>query len=490
MSTEEDAGYEELEARDPEVAKDFEFTRRRLLASGATIGAAAFLAACGSSSKSSGGGSAATTTSGGGASSTSAATTTSSGGGSAASGLGGQLQGILGTPKNLIAKGPGTFKVAGQFALTGAGSIYGVLQSDGFKYGAEHVKAWSNGKLDMTGATYYDNKSGVPAAEASAGRQAGLSKVPVLINSYIFGFGAVIPYAKQFKMFCPDPGGGQGPVPGPWAGAPYCYGFRAAYPTDPLDGIVKYVTTKYPTKKNWVVVQPVIAPAYNDAVTAYANKLFAQYSGLKVVGAVQAPLGATDYSATVQKIKALNPDVVLWTNFGTDPGYCAREMSSQGVTALNCSVDFTATAAKIAGSAYKGWLMGFDYLNSNNPPNDWSKFFVKNWAKDHGGQVANFYNAGDYITAFAVAELMDRILGAGGDISDGSQYVKQLEANPSFDHVYGGSGSTIGKIVIDTTTHSPKSLEMLMFEAQGTGNIKDIKPLATYNIKAADFKLL
>lgn len=458
------------------------FTRRRLLAAGATAGAGALLAACGGSSKSS-------SSSSSSAAASSGSSSSSSSGAAPASGVGAELTTILGKPSNVLAKGPGQFKVAGQFALTGAGSIYGLLQSDGFKYGAEHVKAWTNGKLDMT-TTYYDNKSGIPAAEAAAGRQAGLSKVPVFVNSYIFGFGAILPFAKQFKMFCPDPGGGQGPIPGPFAGAPYCYGFRAAYPTDPLDGIFKYLTMKFPTKTKWVTVQPVIAPPYNNAVKAYEDNLFKQYPKLKYLGEVQAPLGATDYSATVQKIKAMNPDVVVWTNFGTDPGYCAKEMVAQGVNVINGAVDFTPTGAKIAGSAYKGWYMGFDYLNTVTPPNDWSTLFIKNWEKDHGGQVPDFYNAGDYVTAFAVATLMDRIIGAGGNINDGAQYVKQLDADPSFDHVYGGHGSTIGKIVIDTTTHSPKELQMLLFEALGTGNVKDIKPLATYNIKAADFKLV
>jgi hypothetical protein len=125
-----------------------------------------------------------------------------------------------------------------------------------------------------------------------------------------------------------------------------------------------------------------------------------------------------------------------------------------------------------------------------NPPNDWSKFFVTNWEKDNGGAVPGFYNASDYITAFAVAILMDRIIGFGGDIHNGADYVKALESDPVFPHVYGGHGSTLGTLAIDTGTHSPKSIPMLVFEALGTGNVKDIKPLATYNINGADFLLL
>jgi branched-chain amino acid transport system substrate-binding protein len=451
-------------------------TRRRFMSrsalAGSALAAGGLLAACGSDDNND--------TAAGGDAATAPA---------AGSGVADELQKILGKPANILSKGPGTLKVAGQFALTGAGSIYGQLQSDGWKYGAQHVAEWTGGKLKFD-TKYYDNKSGVPQAEAAAGRQAGLSGVPVLVSSYIFGFGAITPFSKQYKMFTPDPGGGAGPIPGPFAGAPYCYGFRASYPTDCLDGIVKSFTEEFPDKKRIATVQPVIAPPYNNAVKDYEDKLFQQFN-VQHVGEQLAPLGANNYSATVQKLKQLNPDIVIWTTFGTDVAYQAKEMRRQGLgDVLNAAVDFNPTLAKLAGPALKDWYFGFDYLNTVDPPSDWTKFFVENWKKDHNGVLPSFYNAADYITAFAVAELIDRILESGGDIHNGDDYVKALEQDPSFPHVYGGKGSELGKIVIDTKTHSPKAITMLLFQAEGTGNVKDIKPLATYNVKAAEYAKL
>ncbi|QEC49278.1 amino acid ABC transporter substrate-binding protein [Baekduia soli] len=453
-------------------------TRRRFVArtaaAGSMVAAGGVLAACGSSKKSSG--SDVSSTVGSGSKPKPAA---------AGSATGQELQKILGKPTNLLAKGPGTFKIAGQFAISGAGSVYGLQQTAGFKYGAQHVAEWTNNKVQFD-TKYYDNKSGVPQAEAAAGRQAGLSKVPVLISSYIFGFGAIVPFAKQYKMFTPDPGGGAGPIPGPFAPQPYCYGFRAGYPTDCLDGIFKYLSETFPSKKKYVLVQPVIAPPYNNAVSDYTKKLYSQY-GVQKAGELLAPLGATDYSSTIQKVKQLNPDVVIWTTFGTDPAYQAKEMLRQGVKCINAGVDHTSVVTKLAGAAWKDWYFGFDYLDVNGP-SPWTKFFVENWKKDHNGETPNYYNAGDYITAFAVATLMERILAAGGDINNGDDYVKALEADPSFPHVYGGTATEVGKIVIDPKTHSPSALTMQLFQDKGTGNVADITPLATYGIKAADFQ--
>src|SRR4051812_49900077 len=92
-------------------------------AAGGALAAGGLLAACGGGDDST---SAATT--GGGGSTTATAT-----GGA----LGDQLKKILGEPKNLLKEGPGNFKIVGSWALTGQGSIYGKLQSEGFLFGCE-----------------------------------------------------------------------------------------------------------------------------------------------------------------------------------------------------------------------------------------------------------------------------------------------------------------------------------------------------------------
>ncbi len=447
-------------------------TRRRFLrnsaSAGATMAAGGLLAACGSSSK--------TTTS---AATSGPATTTA---------LGTELQTILGKPQNLLTKGPGTIKVGAQLPLTGAGAEYGKLQGDGWRFGLTHMQAWSGGRLSFA-TTYYDNQSGVPAAEAAAGRQAGLSNVPFLLSSYIFGFGAIFPYIKQYKMFSPDPGGGTGPIPGPFTAAPYAYGFRAPYPTGMMDGIVKYLKQKFPTKTKWASVQPVIAPPYNDAVLAYEKQLFASH-GIDHVGEVLAPLGATNYASSIEKVKGLNADVVLWSTFGTDIAYQAKQMQSAGVNVVNAAVDFIPNVVALAGPAYKDWYFGLDYLNYVNPPSPWGKFFLREWKAAHGGALPAYYNAGDYVTAMATAMIIDRIVGFGGDVHNGDDYVKALEMDATFPHVYGGGVGANGRMVIDKTTHGPDAIPLLLFQGQGTGNVADITPLATYNLHGTDFKAI
>jgi branched-chain amino acid transport system substrate-binding protein len=408
------------------------------------------------------------------------------GGGNAPSGadLGKQLQDILGTPKNLLAKGPGNFNVIGSWPLTGPGSIYGKLQSEGFKFGADHVEAWSNGKLKFQ-VEAVDNGGGDPQKSVANARQAGLAKEAIFPTSYIFGFGAQPALIAQYKMLSLDPGGGTGPLA---IGLPYCYGFRASYPQDLVPGLLQTITRLNSDASKLAVVDAEVNADYNSSNEDFVRGA-APKAGLNLVSYTTAPLGQTDYSAVISKVKESSPDVAVFLNFGTDVGYCAREVQRQALDTVNGGVDFTPDGAQIAGPAFKDWIFSHDYINVTNPPSDFAKLFVTSWEDENGDPPEN-YNAAYYAAAFAYAIMMDRILGFGGDINDGADYVKALDQDPSFPHVYGGSGKTTGAIVINPKTHTPTSIPILAFRAEGTGSTQDITLLATYDIGGAKYQVL
>lgn len=441
-------------------------SRRNFLGAGAAVGGALLmgdlLAACGGGSETS---------------ASSAATTSSS------KQLGDSLRTILGEPQNLLAKGPGEFDINGMLALSGPSSIYGKLQTEGIEMGIEHVEAWTNGKLKFN-FTGLDHKGADPQASVQAARSAGQSGSPLLYSSYSWGFGAAVPLIEQAKILSLDPGGGTGPT---LQGVPYCYGTRANWPTDPQDGLTKMILKENPEAENWLLVQPEIAPEYNDAVTKYMEKLYAR-EGVNFLGTELAPIGQTDYATVIQKVKEKDPDVVVFMTFGPDPAYQAKEVIRQGVDAIFGCNEFTPDAVKLAGSAYKDWYFGFDYINALDPPNDWTKLFVEQF-EGQRGEAPGYYQAGFYVTTFIFARLMDAVLGAGDDIMSGDAYVKALSGNPSFPHVYGGEGDVLGELVIDLKTHSPSSIPMIGFQSEGDGSIDGIVPLATYNIGGRDFQL-
>jgi len=175
--------------------------------------------------------------------------------------------------------------------------------------------------------------------------------------------------------------------------------------------------------------------------------------------------------------------------FGVDPGYQAREVRRQQMGGIFACSERQKETVEVAGDAFEDWYFGFDSLNVENPTNDWTELFVEEFAKTDQG-TPGIYEAGYYVNAFAHAFLMDRVIGAGGDITQGSAYVEALEADPSFPHVYGGDGSTLGEMVLDLETHSPSAIPMIAFQDNGSGEYEDITQLATYDIGGENFKLL
>jgi ABC-type branched-subunit amino acid transport system substrate-binding protein len=396
--------------------------------------------------------------------------------------LGQQLRDILGEPRNLIAEGPGNFDITGSWPLTGPGSVYGELQSEGFRYGAEHVAAWTNGKLRFQ-AEAVDNAGGDPQKSVANARGAGLAREPIFVTSYIFGFGAQPALIAQYKMLSLDPGGGTGPLA---QGLPYCYGFRASYPQDLVDGLLETITRENSDASTLAVVDAEINADYNGANEEFSRGA-AQRAGLELVSFSTAPLGQTDYASVISAVKEDDPNVVVFLNFGTDVAYCAREVQRQALDATYGGIDFTPDGAQVAGPAFRDWIFSHDYINVTDPPSDWSKLFVDSWESDNGNPPEN-YNAAYYASAFAYAIMMDRILGFGGDIQNGADWLRALEQEPTFPHVYGGNGSQIGEIVLDPETHSPTSIPILGFRAEGTGSTEDITLLAEYDIGGRNYQ--
>jgi branched-chain amino acid transport system substrate-binding protein len=443
-------------------------SRRRFLASAAAVGGALatgnVLAACGDDDE--GGG-------GGGASS-----------GKVDKQLGDRLRGILGEPENLLAKGPGAFQTSAMFGLSGTGAGTGKAQQNGHVFGVEHVRAWTDGKLDLQ-TKYYDHKSGDPKASSNAVRQSGLDGNPFMIMSFSFGFGAVPPVAEQYKILCMDPGGGIGPV---FGGLPYCYGTRASWPEDPQPGLVKMIKRLHPDAKRFAVVSAEVSDDWNSKIRATMEDIFRK-ENLEMVTFELGEVGATDYSTLVSQLRAQNPDATIFMTFGVDPGYQAREVKRQQMPGIFACSERQKETVEVAGDAFKDWYFGFDSLNVENPTNDWTQLFVDEFAKTNQG-TPGIYEAGYYVNAFAHALLMDRVIGMGGDIDNGEDYVRALEESPEFPHVYGGNGGTLGEMVIDLETHSPSSIPMIGFKDNGSGRYEDITQLATYNVGGRDFQML
>ena len=396
-------------------------SRRQLLkgigAGGALLVGAPLLAACGSSNKSSSGTTTATTASGGGA---------SNGGSSApaASGSVADITKFVTIDTAHAGKGM-ALDVGGVLAFTGAGAFFGRTMSAGMKLAQQHIVDLGGPNFNLI---FKDHKSGDPAAGVTAARELGLAHVPMMLASYGDDILAMAPLQAQYKIMTLDGGGGTG-IAG--QGKPLFWGARAITPDDTYAGVMKWMTAKMPNAKNVVSIAWDAGAALN--ATGQADlKNHVETIGAHVGKFILSPIDATDYSTGITQLKAANPDIVYAGLYGNDLGYFMKQYTVSGINKPVLAFEYTQPAADIAGSAYNGLYLAFDYFNGATPDNGWSAIFIDEFKKANGGTVPDYYAANYYEDMFVLWALVQRTLAAGGDPKDGSALNSAMVRQPQF----------------------------------------------------------
>jgi branched-chain amino acid transport system substrate-binding protein len=431
-------------------------TRRQVLTRLGTAGAAvvlapSILAACGGDNS---GSSSATTASGG-------AATTAAGGGGAIPTVD-QLGALLGVDAATSGKGM-TIDAGAVLALTGTGSYYGKTMSRGLDLAAKHIEAAGGPKINLI---YLDHKSGDAAAGKAAITELGTKNVPAKFASYADDLGAMLDGTAQYKIFTLDGGGGTSIFA---QNKPYFWGTRAITPNDPMPGLFKYTKETLPDAKTvglmgWDVGEPSNSIVKADILKKIADGGYT-HNGLYELVAV----GGQDFSQVLPKIKANEPDILLVSIYGQDPGSFANQASTAGLKATTFNFEFTPDGVNSSKGTYDkdGFTFAYDYFDPENPKSPLAKFFVQEFKKEYGGDSPDFYAANFYENMFVLWEVIRRVLKSGGDIKSGDALDKALQTDLTVVSVYGGDDTTVGTYTLDPTTHSVTKREMGVFEYKG-----------------------
>jgi branched-chain amino acid transport system substrate-binding protein len=389
------------------------------------------------------------------------------------------LKSILKLPSDAKSLGGGlSLKAGSVLALSGSGSFYGGVMSKGMNLATAQIKALGGPDIALT---FKDHKSGDAQAGVNAARELGIANIPMCLSSYGADIGSMLPGIAQYKMLTLDGGGGASPA---FQGKDYFYGTRAITPDDTFPGVYQYVSTKMPNVKSvqyviWDLGAATLAPS-----EANLKKSLAQYN-LNYLGMETAPIGTTDFSTLLARIKQKGADLLQLGIWGLDPGYFMKQLSTSGITSKIMGSEFTPDAAKVAGSAYDQYTFSFDFFDANNPTNDWGTLFANSY-KSTNGSIPGFYEANYYEDTFALWELVRRVIAKNGDVKSGDDLNKALLDDPNFPSIYGGSGSTPGSTGIDPSTHTVKKRPMGIFTT------KDQKTtmVASFDIGGANYKLV
>jgi branched-chain amino acid transport system substrate-binding protein len=418
--------------------------------------------ACGSGSDSSGSGS----SSGGSATGAASADT---GGVSGA-----QVTKLLGVDAKNAGKGM-KIKLGAVLALTGPGSFYGTNQGNGIKLAAAQIKAAGGPDFQLD---FKDHKTANAQAGVQAARELGTARTPVVLTSFVGDIGAMFPGLAQYKMLGLDGGGGTSDFGQSKA---YFWGMRAIEPDDDFIGAMKYWQATDPKIKRVSLVYFDQGPA-NKIVIDNFGKAAAQ-TGMTVAGTVSTTIGQTDFSSAIQKLKSTNPDAVFLFGTGVDPGYFMKQYVTSAIGKPVIGSEYISDAAKVAGPAFDDYMFATDWFNPQKPANDWSKLFLDSYKKRFGTEP-EINSANYYEDTFAVWDLVRRVLAKGQSVT-GENLQKALVENPKFQSIYGGSGTTLGALALDTKTHTATERPLQVYKANKGTPIE----VATFDLGGANFKL-
>jgi branched-chain amino acid transport system substrate-binding protein len=369
------------------------------------------------------------------------------------------------------------FKLGIVLALTGPGSYYGRIQGNGAKLAVAQIKAAGGPDIELV---FKDHKSADAQAGARAARELGIDGVSAVLTSYVGDIGAMFPGLAQYKMLALDGGGGTSDF---GQSKPFFWGMRAIEPDDDFTGALKYWKATDPKIKRVSLVYIDQGPA-NEIVIGNFNKALAD-TGLQLASSEVTTIGATDYSATIARLKSANPDAVFLFNIGVDPGYFMKQFVNAGLTMPVIGAEYISDAAKVAGPAYDNYMFATDWFNAANPTNPWSKLFLDSYVKEFSLEpeinAANYYE-----DTFAMWDIIRRVLAKGGNVKSGEELQNALIANPKFQSVYGGTASEVGTIELNTTTHSVTKRPLGIYMSNG-GKPKQV---ASFGIGGTDFALI
>jgi len=389
-----------------------------------------------------------------------------------------QIAEMIGVDSKHAGKGM-TFDIGMSAPVTGPAAIFGAHVTDIPMLAFKHIEAMGGPKFNLI---LKDNKSGDPQAGVQSVRELGFAHVPMMLTSEVADLAAELTGIKQYKIFSLDGSGGTSLF---GQSKPFFWGTIAITPNDAIPGIVKYMQKAMPQAKKisfcgWDL------GGLSDEVEGDAQRYF-QGTNFVLGANERSKMGATDYSANIQKIKASDPDVVWAIVYAEDVGYFMKQYATAGINKPVFAFTHTLAAQQIAGPAYNGLYFAFDYFDPKIPANPWSKFYIDEYNAHVSSTVpADYYGANTYEDCFIFWQCIMRVIKAGGNPKDPVQLENALKKNPKFPSLYGGNSSTVGTIEFDTETHSVKHRPMMVAQFENG----KINQKAHFDIGGANFKML
>jgi branched-chain amino acid transport system substrate-binding protein len=367
---------------------------------------------------------------------------------------------LAGIADRAPAADPKSFKVGAILAMTGAGAWYGKVMSAGIQLAMDELNARGGVDGVKFEVVVEDHKSGQPKEAVSAmNKLVNVDRVPFVFTSYSSPTLAIVPIATERKILLLNGGGVSPKLVG---ASPFLFHNRVLANYQAL-GVADRARERGFKKLAMLHWNDDAGNGVRDFITPYWKKL-----GGTVVADEGAPVGATDFTTQIAKIKQAAPDVLALWQWGKDWGVAAKQARDLGYTGPIMAIEYTPDAHKIAGGAAEGVEYVTDYFNPQGD-DKWTRSFAQAYRAKHG-EDPEIYAANYYEGVHILAELIRLAKQKGGDYWNGDRLRQALLERRRFPSVYGGTvdfqddGTSIKRVALfeikDGKTHFRRFIDL------------------------------
>ncbi|MBI4590778.1 MAG: ABC transporter substrate-binding protein [Candidatus Rokubacteria bacterium] len=324
---------------------------------------------------------------------------------------------------------PKSYKIGTILAMTGAGAFYGKVMSQGAQLAMEELNARGGVDGVKFELVVEDHKSGQPKEAVSAiNKLVNIDRVPFVLTSYSSPTLAILPIANEHKVMLLN---GGGVSPKLVNASPFLFHNRVLANYQAL-GVVERAKERGFKKMAMLHWNDDAGNGVRDFIVPIWKKM-----GGAVVADEAHPVGATDFTTQIAKIKQTQPDLLAMWTWGKDLGIAVKQARDLGFTAPIMGIDYTPDAAKIAGAAIEGQEYVTDYFNPQGDEK-WTRDFSAAYRKKYG-EEPEIYAANYYEGVYILAELIRAAKKKGGDYWNGQRLKAALTEIRKFPSVYGGT---------------------------------------------------
>jgi branched-chain amino acid transport system substrate-binding protein len=335
------------------------------------------------------------------------------------------LGGTVAAPRIALAQGTKTFTFGGMYPLTGFAAAIGLEQAEGMEVGVQDVNSRGGVAGWSLKAVPVDHK-GLAAGGVQAFNQlVNLEKVPYVLTGFAGVILATYPIAVQNQILMLNIGG----ISTALLDKPWLYNNQLI--GDPLNAPLAQYCVEHGIKTAGMLTGEDPLGRDNAAIFSAA---FTKRGG-KIVASETFPIGSTDFTAQLSKIRASNPQAIFNIVAGDTQGLIVKQARASGFKGLFFGYG-QPNLAQIGGEAAEGFIsagLAEDWSSRNrNVQRLYSEYKTKT------SKSPSWISGTAYEGVQLLAKLIDATVKSGKDPRNGANLMAALEASPSFPNYLSG----------------------------------------------------